>query len=121
MSRPPDDNDKPGDDKNPGDDEHSHDGPIGMPPGAKPRKLKVVISQSAQDVKFADLFGFTLGPTHGIVKFGVLQPETGEFVIHTQIALTPQGMVALSQALQKNLEKIRQMSKQGPGPGPKMN
>ena len=123
MTPPPSDNDFPGDAMPPddGDSEdngHRAEGPIGLPPGAKRRKIKVVHAQSAYDVKFADLFGFTLGPTHGVLKFGVLHPETGEFVVHTQIALTPQGMVTLSQALQKNLEKVR---KRRPGKGPSVN
>ncbi len=118
----PSDNDFPGGGKPPDDGDdggngNPETGPVGLPPGAKRRKLKVIVSPNGMDVKFADLFGFTLGPTHGVVKFGVMQPETGEFVVHTQIALTPQGMVALSQALQKNLEKIRKMKKPGKGPG----
>ena len=113
--------DKPDDPKNPDDgngggDANNPEIPSGMPPGARKRKLKVVVSQSAQEVKFADMFGFTISPTHGLVKFGVLQPETGEFIVHTQIAMTPQGMVSLSNALQANLQKIRNM-KGGKGPG----
>lgn len=82
------------------------------------RPVKIVISQGAQEVKFADLFGYTLTPTHAVIKFGTLQPETGEFVVHTQIAMTPQGMVALSQGLQENLEKVRKIRSDG---APKLN
>lgn len=118
MSNPPDDNDfhedaKPPDDDNKDNGEKSKDGFTPQIPGAKRRKIKAKLSPSAQDVKFADMFGVTLSPTHGVVKFGVFHPETGEFIIHTQIAMTPQGMVALSQTLQKNIEKIKQMKPPG--------
>jgi len=123
MSIPPDEPKVPDEPDAPDDgdekgDGHEHDGIAGLPPGAKPRQIKVIMSQSAQEVKFADMFGFTLSPTHGLVKFGVFQPETGEFIVHTQIALTPQGMVALSQSLAKNIEKVR---KAKPQPGQSMN
>ena len=99
-----------------GGPEDGHGMPAGLPPGTQKRKLKVVYSQGSQDVKFADLFGFTMTPAHGLVKFGVLHPETGEFVVHTQIAMTQQGMMALSNALQKNIQKISQMKgKKRPG------
>ena len=92
------------------------------PEGPRKRKVKLAISQSAQEVKFADMFGITIAPTHGVVKFGVFQPETGEFVVHTQIALTPQGMIGLSQSLQKNLENVKKRKDgSGPGSGTSMN
>jgi len=120
MSNPPDESNVPDDPDDGGDkdEEKQPEGPEGMPPGARRRKVKVVMAQSSQEVKFADMFGFALSPTHGVVKFGVFQPETGEFVVHTQIALTPQGMVALSQSLQKNIEKVRTMK---PGQSTSMN
>ena len=110
------DPDKPGNPENGGS---GNDEPSGAnQPDVKKRRLKVVHSPSAQEVKFADMFGFTITPTHGIVKFGVMHPETGEFVVHTQIALTPAGMVSLSEALKQNIEKARNVK---PNPGPKMN
>ena len=123
MAIPPDDTDPPDDPKAPDDDsgggdEKPPEGPEGPPPGATRRKMRVVISPVAHEVKFADLFGITIAPAHGVIKFGTMQPETGEFVVHTQIAMTPQGMMALSQALQKNLEKAR---KTKPGDRPRLN
>jgi len=109
SSNPPDNPDQP----EGGDDGGSH-----LPDGVQGRKVKIVISPSAQEVKFADFFGYTLTPTHAVVKFGMLQPETGEFVVHTQIAMTPQGMVALSEGLRKNIEKVR---KAKPDQGIKLN
>jgi len=118
MKEPPDDfkiPDEPDipDDGEGGEGEQPH-GISGFPKGAKPRKVKMKMSASAGDVKFADMFGFTLSPTHGIIKFGVFYPESGEFVVHTQIALTPQGLVALSQSLQKNIEMVRKKQKRPP-------
>jgi len=116
MSQPPDDLNIPDDAMPPDDD--GDNSQTNMPPGAKKRKVKVSMSQSAHDVKFSDMFGITLAPMHGILKFGVFHPETGEFVVHTQIALTPQGLMSLSQTLQKNIEKVK---KRKPGPGTSMN
>jgi hypothetical protein len=119
MKEPPDDFNIPDEPDMPGEgdkggDEQPH-GLSGLPKGMKQKKVKIRMSPSAGDVKFADMFGFTLSPTHGIIKFGVFYPESGEFVIHTQIALTPQGMVALSQSLQKNIERIRKKPTGQPG------
>lgn len=119
MTDTPDDNDS-RENENENDDEGNDQGQInkgnvGQPRGPVKRKLKILMSQSAQEVKFADMFGFTLTPSHAIVKFGVMQPETGEFVVHTQIALTPQGMMAFGQAIQKNLQKLKK-PKHGKGP-----
>lgn len=124
MTDKPDDKNKPENegDKDNSEDEGDSSHEIRLPdgsvvPGAK-RQIKVVLTQSAQEVKFADTFGFTLSPLHGIVKFGVMHPETGEFIVHTQIAMTPQGLISLSGALQQNIERAR---KQGGGKNPKMN
>jgi len=123
MSKPPDDFNIPDDAMPPdddGDEKHDENQPVGPagPPGQKRRKVKVINTQSAQEVKFSDMFGFTLSPAHGIVKFGVFHPESGEFVVHTQVAMTPQGMVTLAQSLQKNIEKMRKMK---PGGGQRLN
>ena len=124
MGKPPDDFNIPDEPDIPDDDddeksegEQSHR-LAGVPPGVKRRKVNIKMSPSSQDVKFADMFGFTLSPTHGVIKFGVFHPETGDFIVHTQIALTPQGLVALSRSLKQNLDKVR---KQKPGPKQSMN
>ena len=120
MSIPPDNPKKPDDAPPPDDGDNPDDEiqfPEGMPPfkpGAQRKKIKASMSQGAHDVKFADMFGITLSQSHGTLKFGVFHPETGEFVIHTQIAMTPQGMMMLSQTLQKNIEKVRKNKPQGP-------
>ena len=126
MSIPPDDNFNNKPDEEPENPEESekdkNDGnmqandPVGQNP--KRRKIKVVTSENGKDVKFSDMFGFTVTPSHAIVKFGVMQPESGEFVIHSQIAMTPQGLIALHQALGKNIEKIRNIK---PGKGQILN
>jgi hypothetical protein len=118
MPVPPDDPKDPEGPSNPdGKDGHIHDP---LPNQPKGKQMRVVISANAQDVKFADFFGYTLSQTHGVIKFGTLQPETGEFVVHTQIALTPSGMVALSDGLKKNIENARKMGTP-PGQKPTMN
>jgi len=115
MSKGPNDANNP-DDGGLGDG--SHGGFHGLPTDGKKTDFKMVLSQSAQEVKFADMFGFTLSPAHGVIKFGVVHPESREIIVHTQIALTPQGMVALSQALQKNIENFKNLK---PGKGPSAN
>jgi hypothetical protein len=118
VTKPPRDDDSPEKPDNGSGDgnQPDHETHYGTPPTQKGRPLKIMISQSAQETKFADLFGFTLTPTHAVIKFGNLQPETGEFIVHTQIAMTPQGLMALSEGLRQNIEKARKM-KPGPGPG----
>ncbi len=113
MTNPPDDFDIP--DGPPPDDDNGDDSPKPpeTPKGPPRKKAKLVMSPSAQKVVFADTFGFTLTPTHGIIKFGVFHPESGEFVVHTQVALSPQGLVALNRSLTANLPKVSK--KKGPG------
>lgn len=123
MTVPPDEKDIPGGEDDSDDDDEPEeirfpDGLESMPAGGQRRKVKVTISQSAQEVKFADMFGFMLSQTHGVIRFGVFQPETSEFIVHTQIALTPQGMLALSKSLQQNIEKARKRKR---GPETRMN
>ena len=124
MPKSPDDPKKPENPDNPeggnggGDGNEPLHGHAGLPPNMQGKQIKVVITPSAQEVKFADIFGYTLSPTHGVIKFGTLQPETGEFIVHTQIAMTPQGIMALSEGLKANIEKARKMS---PGKGQTMN
>ena len=71
----------------------------------KPKK--VVMTQSSHEVRFADFFQITLSPSHGILKFGYFHPQTQEFIVHTQIALTPQGVMGLSEGLKKQLQVVQ--------------
>jgi len=122
MSTPPDDPKNKDNSDNPSDgdsgDKQGGGGPQ-QPHPQQGKQFRVVISPGAHDVKFADFFGYQLNPDHGVIKFGTMQPETGEFVVHTQIAVTPQGMMALSEGLRKNIENARKQMK--PSQGSKMN
>lgn len=77
----------------------------GKQPAQKPKK--VVMTQSSHEVRFADFFQITLSPSHGILKFGYFHPQTQEFIVHTQIALTPQGVMGLSEGLKKQLQVVQ--------------
>ena len=80
---------------------------------------KISMSQSSHDIKFADFAQIVLTPTHGIIKFGLHQPGTNEFVVHTQVALPPQALVRLAEGLKIQIDKIRtQQQQSGPGQPP---
>ena len=78
---------------------------LGNKPAQKPKK--VVMTQSSHEVRFADFFQITLSPSHGILKFGYFHPQTQEFIVHTQIALTPQGVMGLAEGLKKQLQVVQ--------------
>ncbi len=68
---------------------------------------KVIMSPSSHEIRFSDFFQITLAPSHGIIKFGYFHPQTQEFIVHTQVALTPQGVVGLAEGLKKQLDVVR--------------
>jgi hypothetical protein len=68
---------------------------------------KVIMAPSSHEIKFSDFFQITLAPSHGIIKFGYFHPQTQEFIVHTQVALTPQGVVGLADGLKKQLDVVR--------------
>ena len=74
----------------------------------RPQKpKKVIMTPSSHEIRFADFFQITLAPSHGILKFGYFHPQTQEFIVHTQVALTPQGVVGLAEGLKKQLDVVR--------------
>ena len=76
---------------------------------------KITMSPSSHDVRFADFAQIVLTPTHGVVKFGVHQAGTDEFVVHTQIAMPPQALVLFAEGLKKQIDMIKeQQGKQPP-------
>ncbi len=72
-----------------------------------PKPQKVSMAPSSHQVLFADFFQITLAPSHGVIKFGYFHPQTHEFIVHTQVAMTPQGILGLSAGLQKQLEMVQ--------------
>lgn len=74
-------------------------------PPQKPKK--VIMTQASHDIRFADFFQITLSPSHGILKFGYFHPQSQEFIVHTQVALTPRGVVGLAEGLKKQLEVVQ--------------
>jgi hypothetical protein len=68
---------------------------------------KVIMAPSSHEIRFADFFQITLAPSHGVLKFGYFHPQTQEFIVHTQVALTPQGVVGLAEGLKKQLDVVR--------------
>jgi len=76
---------------------------------------KITMSSSSHEVKFADFAQIVLTPTHGVLKFGVHQAGTDEFVIHTQVAMPPQALVMFAEGLKKQIDMIKeQQNKQQP-------
>ena len=85
----------------------------------RPQKpKKVIMAPSSHEIRFADFFQVTLAPSHGMLKFGYFHPQTGEFIVHTQIALTPQGVVGLADGLKKQLDVVRGKGIPFPPEGP---
>lgn len=78
------------------------------------RMGKISMSPSAHDVKFADFAQIVLTPTHGIMKFGLHQAGTDEFVIHTQIVMPPQALVGFADGLKKQIDIIKEKQAKPP-------
>ena len=79
---------------------------------------KVIMVPSSHEIRFADFFQITLSPSHGVIKFGYFHPQTQEFIVHTQVALTPQGVVGLADGLKKQLDVVRGKGIPFPPEGP---
>lgn len=71
------------------------------------RKGKINMSPTSHDIKFADFAQIVLTPTHGIIKFGLHQAGTDDFVIHTQIAMPPQALAGFADGLKQQIDKIK--------------
>jgi hypothetical protein len=71
------------------------------------RQGKIIISPSAHDVKFADFAQIILTPTHGILKFGLHQAGTDEFVVHTQVVMPPQALTQFAEGLKVQIDRIK--------------
>lgn len=71
------------------------------------RQGKIILSPGAHDVKFADFAQIVLTPTHGILKFGLHQAGTDEFVVHTQVVMPPQALTQFADGLKAQIERIK--------------
>lgn len=78
----------------------------------KVRKGKITMSTSSHDIKFADFAQIILTPTHGIIKFGLHQAGSDDFVVHTQIAMPPQALAGFADGLKQQIEKIKKQQQQ---------
>ena len=66
------------------------------------------MSPASHDIKFADFAQIVLTPTHGIIKFGLHQAGSDDFVVHTQVAMPPQALAGFADGLKQQIEKIKQ-------------
>jgi len=73
-----------------------------------PKMGKIIMAQSSHDVKFADFAQIVLTPTHGIMKFGLHQAGTDEFIVHTQIVMPPQALTGFAEGLKKQIDLIKE-------------
>jgi hypothetical protein len=71
------------------------------------RQGKIIIAPGAHDVKFADFAQIVLTPTHGILKFGLHQAGTDEFVVHTQVVMPPQALTQFAEGLKAQIDRIK--------------
>jgi len=90
------------------DQQQSQDGNRDIKGEGTPRVGKISMSPSSHDVKFADFSQIVLTPTHGILKFGLHQIGTDEFIVHTQVVMPPQALVGLAEGLKKQIEIIKE-------------
>lgn len=82
--------------------------------GETPRVGKIQMAPSSHDVKFADFAQIVLTPTHGILKFGMHQAGTDDFVIHTQIVMPPQALTGFAEGLKKQIDIIKEKHSRPP-------
>lgn len=75
------------------------------------KKGRITMSQTSHEVRFADFAQIVLTPTHGIIKFGLHQAGSDEFVVHTQIAMPPQALAGFAEGLKQQIEKIKEQQK----------
>jgi hypothetical protein len=75
------------------------------------RKGKITMSPTSHEIRFADFAQIVLTPTHGIIKFGLHQAGSDEFVVHTQIAMPPQALAGFAEGLKQQIEKIKEQQK----------
>ena len=80
--------------------------------GQEMKQGKITMSPASHDIKFSDFAQIVLTPTHGIIKFGLHQAGTNEFIVHTQIAMPPQALARFADGLKMQIEKIKEQHKQ---------
>ena len=80
------------------------------------RKGKVILSSTAHDVKFADFAQIVLTQTHGVIKFGMHQAGTDEFVVHSQVVMPPQALTHFAEGLKAQIDKIKEQQENPKNP-----
>ncbi|MCG3151012.1 MAG: hypothetical protein GEEBNDBF_00278 [bacterium] len=69
---------------------------------------QVSFAPQAHSVLYSDFAQITINPHSATLRFGTQVPGRNEFVVHTQLAMPPQALVAFANAIQQHLQAIAQ-------------
>jgi len=67
---------------------------------------QVSFAPQAHSVLYSDFAQITINPHSATLRFGTQVPGRNEFVVHTQLAMPPQALVAFANAIQQHLQAI---------------
>ncbi|MEO7993731.1 MAG: DUF3467 domain-containing protein [bacterium] len=77
---------------------------------------QINFAPQAHSVLYSDFAQITINPHSAVLRFGTQIPGRNEYVVHSQIAMPPQALVAFAQAIQQHLQAIAAAQAEG-GPG----
>ncbi|HYE77169.1 MAG TPA: hypothetical protein VEI97_04210 [bacterium] len=66
---------------------------------------QVSFAPQAHSVLYSDFAQITINPHSAVLRFGTQIPGRNEFVIHSQIAMPPQALMAFAQAIQQHMSQ----------------
>lgn len=69
---------------------------------------QVSFAPQSHSVLYSDFAQITINPHSATLRFGTQVPGRNEFVVHTQLAMPPQALVAFANAIQQHLQAIAQ-------------
>lgn len=69
------------------------------------QQAQVSFAPQAHSVLFSDFAQITINPHTAVLRFGTQIPGRNEFVIHSQIAMPPQALMAFAQAIQQHMNQ----------------
>lgn len=76
-------------------------------------QAQVSFAPQAHSMLYSDFAQITINPHSAMLRFGTQVPGQNQFVVHTQIAMPPQALVAFANAIQQHLASIEQAQRGG--------
>jgi len=77
------------------------------------QQARVNFAPQAYSMLYSDFAQITLNQHSATLRFGTQVPGQNEFVVHTQIAMPPQALVAFANAIQQHLVAVAQAQQAG--------